>query len=95
VVAVYEYQCNRCGRFDVRLAIGTAPEDYRCPECASASRRVFTPPLLGNTSKQLGALLSREEQSRDDPEVVHQLPARPGIRPEPPTHPALARLPKP
>jgi len=94
-VAVYEFVCTGCGRFEVRLPIGTAPDRYDCPECADPARRAFSPPVLGQLSKPVGTLLGREEKSRDEPEVVTQLPARPGGRPAPPPHPALDRLPRP
>lgn len=94
-MAIYEYACTRCGRFDVRLAIGTAPDSYGCPECARSARRAFSAPMLGNVSKPVGTLLGLEEQSRDEPEVVTQLPKRPDGRPASPPHPALARLPRP
>jgi len=94
-VAVYEYACNQCGRFDVRLAIGTAPDQYRCPECASSARRAFSPPMLSQLPTPIGRLLGRDEKSRDEPEVVTALPKRPGSRPTQTVHPALARLPRP
>jgi len=93
-VAVYEYVCAACGPFDVRLAIGTAPEQHQCPECASSARRAFSPPMLGFMPKPVGTLLDREDKSRDEPEVVTQVPARPGSRATPPVHPELSRLPR-
>ena len=65
------------------------------PNALARARRAFSAPMLGNVSKPVGTLLGHEEKSRDEPEVVTQLPKRPGGRPAPPPHPALARLPRP
>jgi putative FmdB family regulatory protein len=94
-MAVYEYTCDECGQFDIRLAIGTAPAGYHCPGCARTARRVFSPPMLGQLPKPLGALLEREEQSRDAPDVATRLPPRRVRRPASADNPALAHLPRP
>ncbi|MFF5147444.1 FmdB family zinc ribbon protein [Streptomyces sp. NPDC013157] len=90
-MAAYEYLCSRCGPFDVRLAIGTAPRTYGCPVCAGAARRVYSSPGLTLTSKAVAALRVREEQAREAPAVVPEPPPRGRVRP----HPALSRLPRP
>lgn len=93
-MAIYEYECRRCGRFDVQLAIGTAPNAYECPECADNARRVYSSPGLAVTSPILGALHEQEEKTREAPAVVSEVPAAHRGAPERP-HPALARLPRP
>ncbi|MBB5925860.1 FmdB family zinc ribbon protein [Streptomyces echinatus] len=90
-MATYEYLCSRCGPFEVRLAIGTAPRAYGCPDCAGAARRVYSSPGITRTSKAVAALHVREEQAREAPTVVSQLPPRRKVQP----HPALSRLPRP
>ncbi|MGW7237670.1 FmdB family zinc ribbon protein [Streptomyces sp. NPDC054804] len=90
-MATYEYLCGRCGPFDVKLAIGTAPKSYGCPVCARAARRVYSSPGLTLTSHPVAALHVLEEQAREAPAVVSQLPPRRRVRP----HPALSRLPRP
>ncbi|MER7182983.1 FmdB family zinc ribbon protein [Streptomyces hyaluromycini] len=90
-MATYEYLCSRCGPFDVKLVIGTAPTAYGCPSCAGAARRVYSSPGLTLTSHAVAALRLREEQACEAPAVVSQLP--PGRRAHP--HPALSRLPRP
>ncbi|MFF3499630.1 FmdB family zinc ribbon protein [Streptomyces sp. NPDC003247] len=90
-MATYEYLCGRCGPFDVKLAIGTAPTAYGCPVCAGAARRVYSSPGLTRTSNAVAALHVREEQAREAPAVVSQLPPRGRVHP----HPALSRLPRP
>ena len=94
-MAVYEFRCGKCGTFDVRLAIGTAPDRYRCPTCHAVARRAFSPPMLREVSKPVGVVLGGEAQSRDEPAVVSEVPprGRPAATSAP--HPALARLPRP
>jgi putative FmdB family regulatory protein len=93
-MATYEYSCSRCGPFEVRLPIGTAPASYGCPVCATASRRVFSAPGLSSTSEAVSTLVERQEQSREAPDVVSEVPLRAGAAPHRP-HPALSRLPRP
>lgn len=93
-MAVYEYVCAQHGRFDVRLAIGTAPDVQRCPTCDGAARRAFSPPMVGLMGKSATTLLGLDERSSDAPQVVTEVPPKAG-RPAPPPHPALARLPRP
>ncbi|MGW3626412.1 FmdB family zinc ribbon protein [Streptomyces sp. NPDC000880] len=92
-MATYEYSCSRCGPFDVRLAIGTAPGAYGCPVCADDARRVYSPPGLALTPHAVTSLHDRQEQGREAPVVVSEVPPRrsPPRRPRP----ALSRLPRP
>jgi putative FmdB family regulatory protein len=77
-MATYAYRCARCGPFDLRLPIGTAPGRAACPACGGASRRVFTAPALASTPREVAALRDREEASGTEPEVVTSpLPGRP------------------
>ncbi|WP_443062611.1 FmdB family zinc ribbon protein [Streptomyces sp. NBC_00390] len=92
-MATYEYLCSRCGPFDVKLAIGTAPTVHGCPVCAGTARRVYTSPGFTLTSHTVAALHEQEEQSRDAPAVVSEVPPRSAVPPRP--HPALSRLPRP
>jgi putative FmdB family regulatory protein len=93
-VAVYEYVCPQDGRFDIRRAIGTAPDFEYCPTCHSSSRRAFSPPMVGLVGKPAKTLLAADERSSDSPTVVTEVPPKVG-KPAPPPHPALARLPRP
>jgi len=93
-MATYEYSCSRCGPFEVRLAIGTAPVSYGCPVCAGSARRVFSAPGLRATPEAVSFLEDRQQQSREAPEVVSQVPPRAGAPVSRP-HPALSRLPRP
>jgi len=93
-MATYEYSCSRCGNFEVRLAIGTAPVSYGCPVCAGTARRVFSAPGLRATPEAVASLHDRQEQSRETPAVVSDVPPRAGA-PRPSSHPSLSRLPRP
>ncbi|MEU1406726.1 FmdB family zinc ribbon protein [Streptomyces sp. NPDC005728] len=93
LMATYEYLCSRCGPFDVKLAIGTAPKAYGCPDCAGAARRVYSSPGFSRTSHAVTALHAREEQAREAPEVVSEVPPGRTVRQQ--VHPALSRLPRP
>ncbi|MEU0968675.1 FmdB family zinc ribbon protein [Streptomyces sp. NPDC005917] len=92
-MTTYEYLCSRCGRFDVKLAIGTAPMAYGCPACAGTARRVYSSPAFARTSHGVAALHAREEQAREAPEVVSEVPPRSRVQQY--VHPALSRLPRP
>jgi putative FmdB family regulatory protein len=88
-VATYAYRCARCGPFDLRLPIGDAPAEAPCPACGHGSRRVFTPPALARTPREVAGLREREEASQAAPEVVTgPLPGRP-------MPPLRGRLPRP
>ncbi|MEU7381178.1 MULTISPECIES: FmdB family zinc ribbon protein [unclassified Streptomyces] len=93
-MATYEYLCDHCGPFDVKLTIGTAPRTHGCPSCTNAARRLYSAPGLKTTSTNASAALrEREEQAREAPAVVSEVPLR--ARPERRPHPALSRLPRP
>jgi hypothetical protein len=50
--------------------------------------------MLARMPRPLTTAIDRAEQSRDAPDVVSSIPAKPG-RPEFPANPALAHLPRP
>ncbi|MEW2287484.1 FmdB family zinc ribbon protein [Streptomyces sp. NPDC047841] len=91
-MATYEYSCSRCGSFDVKLPIGTAPTQWKCSRCNDAARRVYSSPAFASTSPAVAALRERSERSRENPEVVTRVA---GNATPSPAHPALARLPRP
>ncbi|MFF0791596.1 FmdB family zinc ribbon protein [Streptomyces spiralis] len=93
-MAVYEYSCACCGRFEERLAMGSAPGTRDCPACGGDAKRVYSPPGLAFTPASVVTSREREERSREAPEVV----VRGGASAPPasqPLHPALAHLPRP
>ncbi|AWI27423.1 FmdB family zinc ribbon protein [Streptomyces tirandamycinicus] len=92
-MATYEYLCSRCGPFDVKLAIGTAPTSHGCPVCTGTARRVYSSPGLALTSHTVAALHERDERSREAPAVVSEVPPGRSVPRRP--HPALSRLPRP
>ena len=93
-MATYEYSCSRCGVFDVRLPMGTAPTEHGCPRCSGVARRVFSSRGLALAVPAVGGLREQEEKSRENPAVVTRVPPREGAAPRP-VHPAVARLPRP
>ncbi|MFF4014085.1 FmdB family zinc ribbon protein [Streptomyces sp. NPDC001843] len=92
-MATYEYSCSRCGLFDVRLPMGTAPSRYGCPRCSGAARRVFSSRGLALTAPAVAGLREQEAKSRENPAVVTRVPAKEAA--PRPVHPAVARLPRP
>ncbi|MEW2515555.1 FmdB family zinc ribbon protein [Streptomyces sp. NPDC046870] len=91
-MATYEYSCSRCGSFDVKLPMGTAPAQWKCSRCDDAARRVYSSPAFASTPPAVAALRERSEKSRENPEVVTRVA---GEATPSPAHPALARLPRP
>jgi putative FmdB family regulatory protein len=97
-MALYEYSCHRCGRFDVQLPMGTAPAECGCPVCSGTARRVYSPPALKATSSAIAGVREQDERSRETPSVVSEVPSAGGrpadfhpgaLRPE-----VAARLPR-
>lgn len=97
-MAIYEYQCDRDGVFEVHLPMGTAPQSVTCAECGASARRVISVPMVrrGARAAVFGAI-DRADKSRFEPEVVSSLPATGARRSTPVARltPALARLPRP
>lgn len=96
-MAIYEYQCDADGAFDVIHPIGAAPSSVACPVCTSEARRVFSAPLLATTPRAVFAALDHSEKTRTDPDVVSSLPPRAARKRTPvlPLTPTLRRLPRP
>lgn len=92
-MTMYEYDCASCGRFEERLAMGSAPRTHDCPTCRGTAKRVYSPPGLAFTSASVVALREREERSREVPEVVRR--EAPTAFESRPRHPALTHLPQP
>jgi putative FmdB family regulatory protein len=74
-MATYEYDCPWCGRFETHQPIGTAAVSAACPECRQPARRIFSAPHLTTVPKWLTAARAREERSREEPEVVTEVPS--------------------
>ncbi|MFD8999903.1 FmdB family zinc ribbon protein [Streptomyces sp. NPDC059582] len=92
-MATYEYLCSRCGAFEVKLPIGTAPTGFGCPACAGNAKRVYSSPGFARTSHAVASLHAREDRSREVPEVVSEVPSRGRVQQQ--AHPSLSRLPRP
>ncbi|GII42448.1 FmdB family zinc ribbon protein [Planotetraspora phitsanulokensis] len=75
-MATYEFVCPACGPFDVVLPMGTASSHRECPWCGEGARRVYSTPRLSRLASALAGALAQEERSRDEPEVVSNVPRR-------------------
>jgi putative FmdB family regulatory protein len=97
-VAIYEYQCDQHGLFDITRPLGTAPESAACSICGSDARRVISLPTVrcGPRSGWTAAM-DHAEKSRYEPQVVTSVPSAGAQRRTPVVQmtPALARLPRP
>jgi putative FmdB family regulatory protein len=90
----YAYRCPSCGPFDVTCSMREVAPGRACPECTTASPRVFSAPAVRRVAAPLARALGAQERSAHEPQVVNDLPAarRPsGIT----TDPRHARLPRP
>jgi hypothetical protein len=76
-MAMYGYQCDLDGSFDVKRPIGTAVPTLPCPTCGAPAARVFTAPMLGLANRKRLAVLDHAEASRFEPSVVSSPPSRP------------------
>lgn len=96
-MVAYEYRCNQHGLFDVSRPMGDAPTTASCIQCGEHAVRVYSVPMTGRTPAHISAVIDRAERSRDEPEVVTQLPPR-RMRlrtPMAPVNPAIRKLPRP
>ena len=69
-MAIYDYRCDECGRFEQQMPIGTATATVACPSCGRDAKRIFAVPITYRTPKPLARMLAREETSRDYPQAV-------------------------
>lgn len=73
-MVVYEYRCDSCGPFEVKRGMGTASSWERCPSCTRSARRCYLAPRVNRYPPHLAAVQERAQKSRDQPEVVSQVP---------------------
>jgi putative FmdB family regulatory protein len=94
-MATYEYRCLEDGVFEVVAPMGSVGKQACCPSCGRDGQRVFSAPMLALADRRLVAAIDRSERSRDQPEVVTQLPPSKRRQRVAPPNPALRRLPRP
>lgn len=94
-MATYEYRCFQCGVIERDLTWGSAPTSLTCSSCGREARRVYSPPMVYRTAKPVNRALEREEKSRDEPEVVTQVPPSNRQPPAASEHPRPAPQPGP
>jgi putative FmdB family regulatory protein len=93
-MAAYDYRCRRCGVYEARFPVGTAPARHVCPGCGAATKRVFSPPAVLPKDTALSRAIDADRRSAHEPAVVSApLPARP--RQRQPANPLHAKLPRP
>lgn len=92
-MAIYEYRCPECGRFEIARQMGSAPPTCACAQCGGAAQRAYSAPLVNRTPRPLAEALTRAEKSRDEPEVVTTIPGPPPER-RPQADPRLKLLPR-
>lgn len=91
----YTHRCPACGEFEQVRPMSEASPTAPCPECGSASARVFAAPALRGVDPGLRRALDASGASADAPAVVRAVPGR-SRRATPVTRdPRHARLPRP
>ena len=96
-MATYQYRCDEHGLVETTRPIGTAPAELSCTACGRPARRTWSSPRLALADRRVVSLLDRTERTRESPDVVTALPARPPGRrtPQVRASPAQRRLPRP
>lgn len=97
-MAIYEYQCDQDGVFEITRPMGTAPASITCSVCGGEATRIMSLPMLMSGSKSAwSAAVEHAEKSRYEPEVVTTLPSTGARRATKvlPLTPTLRGLPRP
>ena len=94
-MATYEYRCFQCGLTERDATSGRAPASVTCSTCGREARRVYSPPMVHRTAKPVARASEREKKSRDQPEVVTQVPLSNRPPPAASEHPRPAPQPGP
>ena len=92
-MATCEHRCERHGAFDVRRAIGTAPDVGRLSGVRERGGAGLSALMVSFAPRAL----DHEEKTRHEPDVVAPLPPAPAHRRTPvlPLTPTLRRIPRP
>jgi putative FmdB family regulatory protein len=93
-MASYEFRCEECGAFTVRVPMRDVTPEVPCPTCTRPARRRYTAPYTRRTASGLTRALDAAEESRHEPRVVDSIPSRAGPG-NVTTHPLHRRLPRP
>jgi putative FmdB family regulatory protein len=95
-VAIYEYQCDQDGVFDVMRPIGTAPASVICARCGGEAMRILSIPMIRSGMRTAWTTaMDHAEKSRHEPEVVTSPPPASGRRRTLSLTPTLRGLPRP
>lgn len=73
----YGFACEACGPFELVRPMAEAGAAARCPRCAAAARRLFTPPGVRRLQAPVRRALDGEERSAHAPAVVSEKRGQP------------------
>ncbi|MEN3792404.1 zinc ribbon domain-containing protein [Fulvimarina sp. MAC3] len=75
----YDYRCENCGPFTTIRSMAVSAEPCGCPECGTASARVFlSMPAIAGMDPALRKANATNEASRHEPKRASQLGHGPG-----------------
>ena len=65
----YDYACVHCGGFEAIRAVAQRDEPVACPDCGSASPRIFgTAPCLALMASDTRSAFAMNERARHEPQ---------------------------
>jgi len=76
-MAIYAFTCEACGSFELSRPMAEAGTPANCPNCGTTARRVFTPPGLSLLAAPMRRVLTEEDRSAHEPDVVAERRGRP------------------
>ncbi|MEL6492402.1 MAG: zinc ribbon domain-containing protein [Cyanobacteria bacterium J06634_6] len=82
---LYDYDCKRCGPFEIWHRMSETSTPRACPECDDVSTRIFTAPNIslgsGSLMKKVGLPDPRIVKRQSEPAKPVNQSAKPGSRP--------------
>lgn len=82
---LYDYNCDRCGPFEVWHAMAETGTPKACPDCDDSASRIFTAPNIslgsGSLMKRVGSKEPRIVKRQGEPAKPKNQSAKPGSRP--------------
>jgi putative FmdB family regulatory protein len=94
-MAMYQFTCPACGRFDVNCPMQDVTPTTTCPRCSGVARRQWTVPATRLVATGMRTMLDVQDASRHEPQVVSSVPTDPGRSRRITTDPRHRRLPRP
>lgn len=82
---LYDYECDRCGPFEVWHKMSETSAPRTCPECEAIAARIFTAPNIslgsGSLMKKVGSSEPRLVKRQGEPAKSKNQSTRSGTRP--------------